>query len=921
MRLRRLELLRYGHLADAALEFPPDTALHVVHGQNEAGKSTALSAVADALFGFGHFTKYGFQYPDQLRVGFTLSDRDGRQIALVRRKGRVNTLRDAAGEPVPDQALLAFLGGASRNLFCEEFGLNAEQLRHGSQSLLASAGNAGESILAGIGLVGLRAVQDRLDADANAQLNRGRGKIPEAVKLFQDCQKTVDECSVAPKAWQEAEAAEAAASRHLDTVRAETNALATEASRLQRLRRVRSSLQALDQNRARLAALAHLPRLPATAGPRLQAAREALQLAARDHQRETDAHRSVSDALAALPKDAAILAVQDAIDALGECRGVAVQAEADLPAVRAKVEAAKTLAVAAVAELGLSEPAEAARDKVPTAAARRTAQRLINEHSGLLATHKAASEALTAATAAHDLARDVMARTPPAEAPDLMRSTIRSVRGEGHLERALVQEDAKLARATAKVEAAHRALPLWRGDLDQLAAAPLPLPADVEAAASRIGAAQTTLAERRAAAEALTGEAAELEDKLAALASGRVVPTQDAVTAARTERAQAWHLVRQHYESGPPDLTMLDRYEAAREAADALADRRADEAALVAEHQAAATRLHRLRSREQPAAQDALGAAEGAAAAAQNGWATLWNDAGLVPGAPAAMIEWRAARAELLKLAEQAREAQATRDDIAARLATARATLGRLLPVADETLEGALLRADAALAAADAQVALARERAKALEEAKRALPSRQAGRDDAAAALHRWAAAWRDAAASLGLAPTATTEDADRALDAWARIDKAAPAWRADEARVAQMTASVAAFAADVRAVQRRVGDAETDPAPVASSRLARRLAAAREAAHAAADHAARLQEHAAAIADAASRKIAAEQELAALQELTGVAAPESRNGGRTGPHPHRRRGRNHRAPSPTRGRGGRSRRGDAPAGSRHHGR
>ena len=52
MRLHRLELRRYGHLSDVVLEFPADAALCVVHGVNEAGKSTALGAIADALFGF-----------------------------------------------------------------------------------------------------------------------------------------------------------------------------------------------------------------------------------------------------------------------------------------------------------------------------------------------------------------------------------------------------------------------------------------------------------------------------------------------------------------------------------------------------------------------------------------------------------------------------------------------------------------------------------------------------------------------------------------------------------------------------------------------------------------------------------------------------------------------------------------------------
>ena len=56
MKLRQLQLLRYGHLSDVVLDFPDTTALHIVHGANEAGKSTALAAIADGLFGFSHKT-------------------------------------------------------------------------------------------------------------------------------------------------------------------------------------------------------------------------------------------------------------------------------------------------------------------------------------------------------------------------------------------------------------------------------------------------------------------------------------------------------------------------------------------------------------------------------------------------------------------------------------------------------------------------------------------------------------------------------------------------------------------------------------------------------------------------------------------------------------------------------------------------
>ena len=56
MRIRQLSLVRYGHFTDVPLNFRPDASLHVVYGENEAGKTTALNAIVDLLYGFSKFT-------------------------------------------------------------------------------------------------------------------------------------------------------------------------------------------------------------------------------------------------------------------------------------------------------------------------------------------------------------------------------------------------------------------------------------------------------------------------------------------------------------------------------------------------------------------------------------------------------------------------------------------------------------------------------------------------------------------------------------------------------------------------------------------------------------------------------------------------------------------------------------------------
>ncbi len=61
MRIRRLDLLAYGHFTAAGFDLPatqPD--IHFVYGLNEAGKSTALAAIEDLLFGIPHNSPHNF---------------------------------------------------------------------------------------------------------------------------------------------------------------------------------------------------------------------------------------------------------------------------------------------------------------------------------------------------------------------------------------------------------------------------------------------------------------------------------------------------------------------------------------------------------------------------------------------------------------------------------------------------------------------------------------------------------------------------------------------------------------------------------------------------------------------------------------------------------------------------------------------
>ena len=85
MRIAGLALERYGGFIGRALRFRADAALHVVLGANESGKTTALSAIGDLLFGFGHRTDYAFDHDAKML-----------RIVLDQKSPRVNSASTTA---------------------------------------------------------------------------------------------------------------------------------------------------------------------------------------------------------------------------------------------------------------------------------------------------------------------------------------------------------------------------------------------------------------------------------------------------------------------------------------------------------------------------------------------------------------------------------------------------------------------------------------------------------------------------------------------------------------------------------------------------------------------------------------------------------------------------------------------------------
>ena len=138
MRFNRLHIPAFGPFTDLDIRLPGRGGdLHVTHGPNEAGKRSLLRAFRDLLFGIHGQSPDNFPHDyKELRIQGEVSNQAGEKLTLQRRKGNENTVLDAVGNPLPDNALIPYLGSVDPAHFSTMFGLGARELREGAEELL-----------------------------------------------------------------------------------------------------------------------------------------------------------------------------------------------------------------------------------------------------------------------------------------------------------------------------------------------------------------------------------------------------------------------------------------------------------------------------------------------------------------------------------------------------------------------------------------------------------------------------------------------------------------------------------------------------------------------------------------------------------------------------------------------------------------
>jgi uncharacterized protein YhaN len=172
MRIDRLDLIAYGPFNDRSLNLSDGAAgLHLIYGDNEAGKSTSLRALIAWLFGIPMRTNDNYLHSNsQLRIGGKLRLSGGEDLEFVRRKGKKGTLlAPATDATLDDSSLSPFLPfGIDENLFTKLYGIDHDELVAGGQELLDQSGDLGQALFsAAVGTASLREILSDLQNGAD----------------------------------------------------------------------------------------------------------------------------------------------------------------------------------------------------------------------------------------------------------------------------------------------------------------------------------------------------------------------------------------------------------------------------------------------------------------------------------------------------------------------------------------------------------------------------------------------------------------------------------------------------------------------------------------------------------------------------------------------------------------------------------
>ncbi len=825
MRIARLDLIAFGPFTGRSLTLDAgDSDFHVIHGPNEAGKSAALRGLKALLYGVPGNTRDDFIHDKpKLRIGGLLRDTDGRELEVVRRKGRAKTLLDAAGQPMEEDRLIPFLHGVGEEVFETLFGIDHPALVRGGEEILKQRGEIGQALFsAALGSQSLHAVLERLRAEADA-LFRPRGstqKINAAVKQYQQLKKEIQRHSLSSREWEARQQAWEQAGQELATVESKLRHARAEMHRLKRLQR---ALPRLARRRVLLESLASMSEVIAlseefpTRRRELQRERDKAQtLLARTRPRLETAQRE----LAKLNLRSEVLRHAERIEALHAEFGAYLKAQRDSPGLRAQrqqlLEDADALLKSVRPDAGPVD-IDAMR---PAASKRQRIAELGRRQVELQSALRQAADSRREAEDGLEACRGQLAGLPEARSSVTLHGAIDAARKLGDIDEVIQSERAECDTLRDDCLAMLSRLSPWRGNLEAVAGLATPHASTLDGFEQRDAKLQAERAELRDRKRDIVEEQHTVARQLDEMLRVGDIPSEDDLDQAREQRDRIWRQLRDRWSTGETlDNHLSEDFTRYIETADELADRLRREAERV-NRRAGLQAMDASLTQARQALEQEHAAHDQRRARFDADWRALWASLDIQPQAPREMRAWLA-RLETLR--EHARRLREMENRLQQREQRRDAHIRELLAslrkhaspeTSSNTLESLLRQSERVVHLLDD----ATDQHTALEKERRDLETRLTlasnAHDQASQAMEGWEREWRKWLAVLGLPADSTPVEADDIIEKLREAFKKQAEAEALGQRLQAIETDAAAFASEVRAVSAAV-DAELAGLPV----------------------------------------------------------------------------------------------------------
>jgi uncharacterized protein YhaN len=827
MRIRQLDLLRYGHFTDAIIILPagkPD--FQMLLGENEAGKSTAMAGVEDLLFGIPPNSSRNFLHEyNAMRVG-ALLEKGSDTLEVRRRKGNKDTLLGNDDMPIPsgEGVLAPFLAGADRRFYTRMFSLDHERLRQGGKEILQAQDDVGQMLFsASVGIMGLRETLKAMEAEADALWASRRAahrRYFQAEDRLKAADASMRENVVTTSKWQLLKSAFETSNDAYAAIESEIELKSALLRKLNRIRRVCRDVRKRAETEGAIQALGEIIPFDADAS-------KLLEKAAKDDVAATARIAILSEQIAALEAERAALTFDDASLARAEDvvqlrdRRIQVRAgKADLPKRRAELAAAEAALNRLAGELEWSEDVEQLIARIPAKAKVAALRGLLNRRG---AQSGAVENAKGAVTEAEEKLGEIASELETLGAVtdvSKLAMVIKATRELGDFAGQIANSKREEQEARAAISRALKALRPAVDDHAVLESVPVPPLTSVEAhrdACRSLEQRQRTCRERIRNAEQESARHRKAYERI--IADEHVVAV-DELERLRGRRDTGWSIIRRRHVEGVavsddevtafslPD-ELAEKFETAMHVADAAADRRFEHAGAAAELAVIGRQISEQDDLLEWLAAEEKGLAEERTTLAA-AWGALWSGVSVTPQDPDVMIEWLRTRSEIVDLiarlaaaerntgACQQRESEAKRVVLAALDALGISTTSLVSQPLHLVIESAATVERTHESAAKAR----RDLDAAYRKATGAVARKRQDLEKAEAAWKEWTAAWEAALKVLQFPATATPETVEAQINAIDDMREAAG--RINDLRherIEKIERDIKAFEADVVAL------------------------------------------------------------------------------------------------------------------------